>query len=55
VLANRAFRHKTSAIPDSVQIRLALEQSDGTVSHFQTQIFPDTHPLAAGISFISSA
>ena len=29
-------------------VRLALEQTDGTVSHFTTQILPDSHPQAAG-------
>src|SRR6266446_7569831 len=48
VLANRAFRRQAHAAAVPVPVRLALEQSDGAVSHFQTQIFPATHPQAAG-------
>ena len=29
-------------------VRLALEQTDGTVSHFTTQVLPDNHPQAPG-------
>src|SRR5436309_11706224 len=46
VLANRAFRRQLSAIPAPVPVHLALEQSDGTISRFDTEIFPETHPQA---------
>ena len=48
VLANRAFREQARATGNPVSVRLALEQSDGNVSHFQTHVFPDTEPQAAG-------
>ena len=48
VLANRAFRQQVNAIPNPVPIGLALEQNDGTVSHFQTQILPESHPQSRG-------
>jgi predicted NBD/HSP70 family sugar kinase len=32
----------------TVTVRLALEQTDGTASHFTTQILPDNHPQSAG-------
>ncbi|MGA2658005.1 MAG: ROK family protein [Verrucomicrobiota bacterium] len=47
VLANRAFREAVRATPKPVPVRLALEQTEGTVSHFQTQVLPEAHPLAA--------
>ncbi len=48
VLANRAFRQKVKASAKAVPVRLALEQTGGNVSRFQTQILPDAHPEAAG-------
>jgi predicted NBD/HSP70 family sugar kinase len=48
VLANRAFRAQARAARNAVTVRLGLEQTDGTVSHFTTPILPDTHPHAAG-------
>jgi predicted NBD/HSP70 family sugar kinase len=48
VLANRAFRDQVRASGHPVSVRLALEQTDGTVSHFHTEVLPDTHPQAAG-------
>ncbi|HWX20355.1 MAG TPA: ROK family protein [Candidatus Binatia bacterium] len=47
VLANRAFREQVHAAKP-VAVLLALEQTDGNVSHFHTQIFPETAPQAAG-------
>lgn len=47
VLANRAFR---TAVEDSgvgVPLILALERSEGFVSHFRTLVFPEGHPSAA--------
>jgi predicted NBD/HSP70 family sugar kinase len=48
VLANRAFRALANATQGAATVRLALEQTDGTASHFTTQILPDSHPQAAG-------
>jgi predicted NBD/HSP70 family sugar kinase len=48
VLANRAFCQQVRAVPSAVPVRLALEQTDGNVSHFHTQVFPEAHPKAAG-------
>jgi len=48
VLANRAFREEARATGGAVAVRLGLEQTDGTVSHFSTQVFPEGHPQAAG-------
>lgn len=47
VLANRAFRAQVRASGRPVPVRLALEQTDGTVSHFKTEVLPDAHPQAA--------
>jgi predicted NBD/HSP70 family sugar kinase len=46
VLANRAFRRRAAENP--VPIRLALEQADGDISHFHTQVLPESDPQAAG-------
>jgi predicted NBD/HSP70 family sugar kinase len=48
ILANRAFREQVRASGKPVPVRLALEQSEGAVSHFTTQILPENHPQAAG-------
>ena len=48
VLANRAFRQQAAALPQPVPVRLALEQHDGIVSHYATEVFPEDHPQAAG-------
>ena len=48
VLTNRAFRRQVGALPNPVPVRLALEQATGIVSQVATQVFPETHPLAAG-------
>ncbi len=48
VLANHAFRQRASATGRAGPVRLALEQTDGNVSHYQTPIFPEDHPEAAG-------
>lgn len=47
VLANRHFRQQAKQ-SGSVPIRIALEQADGSVFHFVSEVFPETHPLAAG-------
>jgi predicted NBD/HSP70 family sugar kinase len=48
VLANRAFRDQVRASGNPVPVRLALEQTGGNVSHFQTQVFPENHPQSVG-------
>ena len=50
VLTNRAFREQARASGKPVPVRLALEQTDGTVSHFNTQVLSDSHPQATGNS-----
>lgn len=46
ILANRAFRTLVQQSGAPVTIRLALEQTDGTASHFSTQVLPESHPQA---------
>jgi predicted NBD/HSP70 family sugar kinase len=48
VLACRAFRQQALATGQAVPVQIALEQADGSVSHFKTPIFPERHPKAAG-------
>src|SRR5436190_19224426 len=47
-LASRAFAEQVRVVANRVPIRLACEQSGGNVSHFDTQVFPENHPQAAG-------
>ncbi|HEV2209592.1 MAG TPA: ROK family protein [Verrucomicrobiae bacterium] len=47
VLANRAFRQQVRSSGNAVPVELALEQSNGNVSRFATELLPDTHPQAA--------
>ncbi len=42
VLANRAFRAAVQASGRALPIRLALEQADGSVFHYATEIFADS-------------
>jgi len=48
VLANRDFRRRAAESGRPVSAGLALEQADGNVSRFETQIFPDGHAGSAG-------
>jgi predicted NBD/HSP70 family sugar kinase len=48
VLANRGFRAEVRKSRQSVPVAIALEQADGTVSHFSTEIFGENSPAAAG-------
>lgn len=48
ILALRAFRDQVRATGHPQPIRIALEQADGSVYHFRTEIFPDNPPLADG-------
>ena len=47
VLATRAFADMAHATPDAVPVRVALEQADGSVFHFDTKVLPPSHPAAA--------
>ncbi len=46
VLANRAFRERARATGRPERVALALEQTDGNVSHFVTEALPADHPQA---------
>ena len=46
VLANRAFRKKVEDSGAGVPLILGLERADGSVSRFETMVFPDEHPRA---------
>ena len=48
VLANGAFRSLVRSSGNAVPVGVALEQTDGNVSHFRTEILPESHPQAAG-------
>jgi len=48
VLANRAFRSQVQTSGNPVPVDIALEQADGNVSHFKTELLPESHPQAAG-------
>jgi predicted NBD/HSP70 family sugar kinase len=47
VLANRAFQQAVQASGAGVPLVLGLERADGSLSRFETQVLPDTHPQAA--------
>src|SRR4051812_25089663 len=47
VLANRAFLALARASRAPVPVRLALEQADGSVFRFDTEVLPDGHPAVA--------
>jgi predicted NBD/HSP70 family sugar kinase len=46
VLATRGFAERARSTPDAVPVRLALEQTDGSVFHFDTRVLPSSHPDA---------
>ncbi len=46
-LANRAFRAAVAESGGGVPLVLGLERGDGSVSRFETAVFPDDHPRAA--------
>ncbi len=46
VLVNQAFRQEVQATQAAVPLVLGLERPDGSVSRFETQIFPPAHPRA---------
>jgi predicted NBD/HSP70 family sugar kinase len=47
-LATHAFRHLVGSTPGAVPVRIALEQTDGSVFRFDTAVLPAAHPDAAG-------
>ena len=51
VLANRAWREMVRQSGVGVPVALALEQADGSVFHFQTEVMPTGHHQAAGNLF----
>ena len=50
VLAHHAFRAAAHASGHAVPILLALEQTDGSVSHHATQIFPTDQGVGHDLS-----
>jgi predicted NBD/HSP70 family sugar kinase len=48
ILANRSFRKQANATGRAIPVKLALEQEDGSIFHFSTEIFPSEHPGARG-------
>jgi predicted NBD/HSP70 family sugar kinase len=44
VLANREFQRELELSGGSVALVLGLERADGSVSRFETRVFPDDHP-----------
>lgn len=46
-LANRQFAREVAASGRPVPVQLALEQADGSVFHFRTDVLPAGHPHAA--------
>jgi predicted NBD/HSP70 family sugar kinase len=47
-LATRHFLEQVRTSGTAVPVTIALEQADGSVFHFQTEMVPLNHPLAAG-------
>ncbi|HAV65156.1 MAG TPA: transcriptional regulator, partial [Verrucomicrobiales bacterium] len=47
VLHARVFRRLAESTGAAVQVRIALEQADGSVFHHETAVLPEAHPLAA--------
>jgi predicted NBD/HSP70 family sugar kinase len=47
-LATRAFREQVRATGNAVPVELALEQADGSVFRFKTEVLPEQHPNEAG-------
>ncbi len=48
ILANRAFQEAVQTSGKATPVRIALEQNNGNVSHFETRAFPDSDPRSAG-------
>ena len=48
VLANRAFREQVRISKQPVPVKIALEQADGSIFHFSTEVFSKENPKSAG-------
>lgn len=48
VLATRAFREQARASGNAAPVELALEQADGSVFRFKTEVLPEGHAQAKG-------
>jgi predicted NBD/HSP70 family sugar kinase len=46
-LAVRAFQKLVDATSGALSVRIALEQTDGSVFHFDTRVLPESHPQSA--------
>ena len=44
VLFNKNFKQKVSALNNSVPCLLGVERLDGSISRFETELLPETHP-----------
>lgn len=44
VLANRAFEAQATAAPNSNEVKIGLEQADGSLFHHSTRVLPEDHP-----------
>ena len=44
VLFNRTYQRQVASSGEGVPLILGLERPDGTVSRFETQVFPEDHP-----------
>lgn len=51
VLANRAFLKAVDESGEGVPLILGLERADGSVSRFETRVFPEGHPRAGANSY----
>jgi predicted NBD/HSP70 family sugar kinase len=51
VLANLAYRDAVRGVAGRLPVRLALEQADGSVFHFATEVLPADHSHAASNRF----
>src|SRR5579863_4233528 len=48
VLANRAFRELVRDCGQAVPVAIALEQADGSIFHFHTDVLPEGHAQVVG-------
>ena len=47
-LANRAFGALAAQTGRAVPVRVALEQANGSIEHFATNVLPEDHPDSGG-------
>lgn len=50
-LANKVYRQEVAASGTGVPLVIGLERPDGSVSRYETQVFPDGHPRAGANAF----